>query len=77
MVKGREVVAIEPQLQEMETEKGRRWGAAVSEGKRGRRRGDSTVSEVDDTTKNGMVAEEAKDGGWCLDVKDGQRKMGR
>jgi hypothetical protein len=64
-------------MTEMETGKGRRCGAAISEEKRGRRRGDSTVSEADDTVKNGAAAEEAEGGGWHLEVKDDQRKMGR
>jgi hypothetical protein len=35
----------------------------VSEGKRGRRRGDSTVPEADDTAKSGAAAGEAEGSG--------------
>jgi hypothetical protein len=35
-----------------------------SEGKRGRRRGGSTVPEADDIVKSGAPAGEAEGGGW-------------
>jgi hypothetical protein len=48
-----------------------------SEGKRGRRQGNSTVSEADDTAKSGTMAREVEGGGWCLEVKDDQKNFGR
>jgi subtilisin-like proprotein convertase family protein len=48
-----------------------------SVGKRGRRRGDSTITEADDTAKSGAAAGEAEGGSWHLDVEDDQRKLGR
>jgi hypothetical protein len=48
-----------------------------SKGKRGRRRGGSTVPEADDTMKSGAVAGEAKGVIWRLEVEDDQRKLGR
>jgi hypothetical protein len=44
------------------TWKGRRWGASVFGGGRGRRRGDSIVSEADDTSKSGAATGEVKGG---------------
>jgi hypothetical protein len=46
-------------------------------GKRGRKRGGTTVPETDDIAKSGVTAWEAKGDGWCLDVEDDQRKLGR
>jgi hypothetical protein len=34
------------------------------------------VPEADDTAKSGAVDEEAKGGGWHLEVEDDQRKLG-
>jgi hypothetical protein len=48
-----------------------------SEGKRGRRRGGSTVLEAGDTTKSDAAPGEAKGNGWRLEVKDDQRKLGQ
>jgi hypothetical protein len=42
------------------TWKGRRWGVSVFGG--GRRRGDSIVSEADDTSKSGAATGEVKGG---------------
>jgi hypothetical protein len=61
-------------LQEMETGKGKRWMHLFSEGKRGRRRGGSMVSEADDASKSGAVVREAEGGGWRLEVEYDQRK---
>jgi hypothetical protein len=47
-----------------------------SEGKRGTRRGNSTVPEVDDTAKSAVTAREVEGGGWRLEVEDDQRKSG-
>jgi hypothetical protein len=49
---------------------------SFSEGKRGRRRGNSTVPKEDDTAKSDAVAGEAE-GSWCLEVKDDQSMLGR
>jgi hypothetical protein len=43
------------------------------EGKRGKRRGGSTVPEADDTAKSGVAAE---GGDRHLEVGDDQRKLG-
>jgi hypothetical protein len=48
-----------------------------SMGKRERRRGGSTVPEVDDIAKSGAAAREAEGGGWRLEVEDDQRKLGQ
>jgi hypothetical protein len=48
-----------------------------SEGKRGRRRGGSTVLEADDITKSGVAVGDVEGGHWCLEVEDDQRKLGR
>jgi hypothetical protein len=42
---------------------------SFSEGKRGRRRDNSTVSKADDTAKSGTMIGEVEGGGWCLEVK--------
>jgi hypothetical protein len=45
----------------MEMGKGRRWGAAILEGKRRRRRrGSSTMPKADDTAKSGVVVGEVE-----------------
>jgi hypothetical protein len=49
----------------------------ILEGKRGRRRGGSTVSETDHTMKSGSTVGEAEGGDLRLEVKDDQRKLGR
>jgi hypothetical protein len=49
-------------LQKMEMGKGRRWGAAILEGKRKTTRGSSTMPKADDTAKNGVVAGEVEGG---------------
>jgi hypothetical protein len=46
------------------------------EGKRGRRRGSSTVLEADDIAKSGVAVGEAEGGVWCLQVEDDQKKLG-
>jgi hypothetical protein len=46
-----------------------------SEGKRGRKRGGSTVQEADNIAKSGVMAWEAEGGSWRLDVEDDQRKL--
>jgi hypothetical protein len=59
--------------------KWRRGGDGVrifSVGKRGRRRGGSTITEADDTAKSGAAAGEAEGGSWHLDVEYDQRKLG-
>jgi hypothetical protein len=63
------------QLYEMETEKRRRWGATVFSREEGRRRGDSTVPEADNTTKSATTAGEAEGDSWRLEVEDDQRKL--
>jgi hypothetical protein len=35
------------------------------------------VLEADDTAKSGMATGEAEGGGWCLEVKNDQRKLDR
>jgi hypothetical protein len=60
----------------MKTGKGRRWGVAIFKEEEGRRQGGSTVSEADNIVKSDAAAGEAKSGGWCLEVKDDQRKLG-
>jgi hypothetical protein len=35
------------------------------------------VSEADDTTNSGEVAEEAEGGSWRMEVEDDQRKLNR
>jgi hypothetical protein len=47
-----------------------------SEGKRGRRQGNSTVPEADDTAKSGMAAREVEGGSRRLEVEDDQKKLG-
>jgi hypothetical protein len=47
-----------------------------SEGKKGRRRGDFMMPEVDDTAKSDAAAGEAKGGGWHLEVENDERKLG-
>jgi hypothetical protein len=47
-----------------------------SEGKRGRRRGGSTVPEADNTVKSSAAVGEAEGVGWCLEVENDQRKLG-
>jgi hypothetical protein len=51
------------QLHEMETGMGRRWGATFWRGKRGRRKGGSTLSEVGDTVNSSATVREAEGGG--------------
>jgi hypothetical protein len=69
---GREVAAVElqwHQLQEMETGKGRRWGASIfggEEGEEARRLHGS----------GGGRHSEERCGGWRLEVEDDQRKLG-
>jgi hypothetical protein len=46
-------------------------------GKRGMRRGGSTVPEADGISKSGAVVVEAEDDDWCLEVKYDQRKSDR
>jgi hypothetical protein len=48
-----------------------------SEGKRESRQDSSTVSEADDIAKSSAAAKEVEGGGWCLEVEDDQRKLGR
>jgi hypothetical protein len=45
------------------------------EGKRGRRRGGSTMLEADDTSKSNTTPEEAEGSDWSLEVEDDQRKL--
>jgi hypothetical protein len=44
---------------------------------KGKRGGDSTMLKVDDTAKSDAVAREAEGGGWCVEIEDDQRKLGR
>jgi hypothetical protein len=61
----------------MKMGKGRRWSAPFLMGKRGRRWGGSTITEVNNTAKSCVVAGEAECGSWRLEVKDDQRKLGQ
>jgi hypothetical protein len=47
------------------------------QGKRERRRGDSAMSEADDTAKSSVAAREAGGGSWRLEVEDDQTKLDR
>jgi hypothetical protein len=46
-------------------------------GKRGRRRGRSTVLKANNTKKSSAVAGEVEGGGWRVEVEDDQRKLSR
>jgi hypothetical protein len=56
---------------------GKVMGSSILEGKRGRRRGSSTVPKADNTAKSIAVAGVAEGGGWHVEVEDVQRKLGR
>jgi hypothetical protein len=46
-----------------------------SEGKRGRKRGSSTVPKADDKAKSGAVTGEVEGSCWHLEVEDDQNKL--
>jgi hypothetical protein len=47
------------------------------EGKRRRRQGSSVMMEADDIVKSVAAAGVAEGSGWCFQVEDDQRKLGR